>query len=100
MSFIKEEIITTCLLYMKTHGLLDQGWCIKVSNSKKTLGLTEYDTKTIKISKYCYYVEDGITDTILHEIAHVIAGYENAHNEVWKDVALNIGCSGNVCADW
>lgn len=100
MSFINDEIITLSLMYMKQYGLLDDGWSIKVTRSKKTLGLTDYNNKIIKISTYCYYVEGELVDTILHEIAHVIAGSENKHNQVWKDVALNIGCSGRIKAEW
>ena len=30
-------------------------------------------------------------DTILHEIAHAIAGVRNGHNHVWKSVCRRIG---------
>lgn len=98
MSFsVKQEVRTTALLYMQTHGLLKQGWSIEVNNSKRTLGSTDYDNKIITISKVCYYLDGELIDTILHEIAHVIAGYEANHNSLWRDIALNIGCSGKVC---
>ena len=99
-SFVKQEIFELTQLYMNTHGLLDQGWSIKVNNSKKTLGETDHNNQIIKISTVCYYVEGELIDTILHEIAHAIAGYEANHNSLWKDIALNIGCSGKVCGDF
>ena len=32
-------------------------------------------------------------DLLLHEIAHVIAGGNNAHNNVWEQTAKKLGCS-------
>ena len=40
---------------------------------------------------------DDVLDTLLHEVAHAIAGYEAAHGPKWKKIAKQIGCSGNVC---
>lgn len=34
---------------------------------------------------------DEIQNTILHEIAHAIAGLENNHNRYWKSIAEDIG---------
>ena len=97
---VEQEIFDLCIIYMSTHGLLDNGWSIKVNNSKKVLGETDHDNKIITISKKCYYVDGELVDTILHEISHAISGYENGHNSIWKDIALNIGCSGNICGNF
>jgi hypothetical protein len=37
-----------------------------------------------------------VSDTLLHEFAHAIAGVHNAHNEIWRFVANAIGSSGDV----
>ena len=36
-------------------------------------------------------------DTVLHEIAHVIAGPRAKHGPVWRGIALEIGCNGERC---
>merc|ERR1711964_110891 len=39
-----------------------------------------------------------IKNTLLHEIAHAIAGQEHHHDKVWKKIALSIGCNGERCS--
>ncbi len=86
---------------MKKHGLLDKGWKFGYDKAKTRCGICDYSNKIIKLSRY--YVRDpsvhpkNIEDTILHEIAHAIVGYDAAHNAQWKRVAIYIGCSGEVC---
>lgn len=60
-------------------------------NDKSKLGYCTEDT--IKIDYYHALNDDieDIRDTILHEIAHAIAGNENGHNEYWKSIAKDIG---------
>lgn len=45
--------------------------------------------------------EKDIIDTIRHEIAHVIAdrktGQRQGHNDIWRSIALSIGCNGIRC---
>ena len=36
--------------------------------------------------------EEEIKDTVLHEIAHAIAGGNHHHDRVWKDVCNRLGC--------
>ena len=39
-------------------------------------------------------------NTLLHEIAHALAGHEHNHDEVWKATARSIGCDGCRCGHW
>lgn len=41
--------------------------------------------------------ESRVRNTILHEIAHALAGYGQHHNAKWKRIALSIGCDGRPC---
>jgi predicted SprT family Zn-dependent metalloprotease len=61
------------------------------SNDKAKLGY--YTGESIKINYMHALLDpiDEIKDTILHEIAHAIAGSENLHNEYWKAIAKEIG---------
>ena len=76
------------------------GWKIALDHALKRLGQTNYNKKLITISKHflrgpsCN--EKKIKNTVLHEIAHVIAGPSNAHNQKWKNIALKIGCDAKI----
>lgn len=90
---------------MREHGLLADGWQFQWSRGKRQLGLCHIkrvwdarklayvETKMIKLSRYLVALneEDEVRDTILHEIAHAIAGLKNGHNHAWKRVCRQIG---------
>lgn len=38
-----------------------------------------------------------IKNTVLHEIAHAMAGYDAGHGPKWKQIAQRIGCDANRC---
>jgi hypothetical protein len=86
---------------MTKHGLLDEGWTFAVDRAKARCGCTEFRRKKITISRY-YLSDKGTTlanihNTLLHEIAHALVGWEAAHGDVWKSKALEIGCDGTRC---
>ena len=70
-------------------------WTFKFDNAKTRFGYTLYSTKTISLSKSL--TQDNpraqVYDTILHEIAHALAGPGTGHGPIWKAQALAIGCS-------
>lgn len=49
---------------------------------------------TVKVS------EELIRDTILHEIAHALAGHRAGHGPDWVRTARSIGCTGDRCYDY
>jgi len=56
--------------------------------------------KEIRLSRYLIALNDEneIRDTMLHEIAHFLAGAVHGHNRVWRQKAIEIGCSGSRTA--
>ncbi|MFW6058814.1 MAG: SprT-like domain-containing protein [Phycisphaeraceae bacterium] len=90
---------------MGKHGLLQRGWTFQWSRGKRQLGAAEVrrqrdprtgkiiEQRTIKLSRHLVALNDEaeVRETILHEIAHAIAGVRNGHNEVWKSVCRRIG---------
>ncbi len=90
---------------MGQHGLLEAGWVFKWSRGKRQLGCATIcekrhrhtgaveRTKTIKLSWYLVALNhDGeVRETILHEIAHALAGLNHGHDRVWQDVCRRIG---------
>lgn len=72
---------------------LSPEWTFKWNNRKTALGLCSYRTKTIQLSRPFTTLgsEEDVTDTILHEIAHAIAGSAAKHGPEWKKVAVRLG---------
>ena len=79
---------------MGYYGLND--WRFTFDNAKKRHGQCRYSQKIISFSKYGIKLPmESILDTILHEIAHALTGYQAGHGEVWRQKAISIGCNGN-----
>ncbi len=79
------------------HGLV--GWSFGFTTAKRQLGVCKYRPKRIEISAYYAQnnpVED-VRDTLLHEIAHALAGPKAGHGPVWQAIALRIGATPQAC---
>ncbi len=77
------------------------GWTFRLANTKRRLGVCKHRTKRIEISEYyaVHNTDEAVLDTLLHEIAHAIAGPEAAHGPVWKAVAVRLGATPRSCDD-
>ena len=82
---------------MAFHGLV--GWRIKLDHARRRAGQCDYTNKTISLSRlYVRHADiDHIRDTILHEIAHALVGRCHGHDAVWRQKALEIGCTAARC---
>jgi predicted SprT family Zn-dependent metalloprotease len=79
------------------HGL--HGWTFRFTTTKRRLGVCNYRAKRIEIAEF-YALnnpEPAVHDTLLHEIAHALAGPKAAHGPAWKAVAERIGASPRAC---
>jgi predicted SprT family Zn-dependent metalloprotease len=90
---------------MHQHGLLQAGWQFRWNNGKRQLGVCRVrrnrlprsadftEVKTIGLSRHLVALnsDEEVRDTILHEIAHAIAGVKNGHNHLWKETCRKIG---------
>jgi predicted SprT family Zn-dependent metalloprotease len=77
---------------------------VTLSKTKNALGRCFFrQGRPVKIDLSTYWVNalsaEEIKDTILHEIAHAIAGYAAGHGEKWKSVCRRIGANPNRVAD-
>lgn len=79
---------------MNEHGLQD--WKIAWTRAKKTHGLCCYSIKTLKFSAvaFAHIPEEEVVQTILHEIAHALAGSVAGHGPAWVRVLRSIGGTG------
>lgn len=78
---------------MEEHGLGD--WTLAFVEAKRRLGDCHFGDRVIRISRAhaLQGSEDQIRDTVLHEIAHAIAGPEAGHGPLWKATARRIGAT-------
>lgn len=77
------------------------GWSFGLTASKRRLGVCKYRRKRIEISDYYarHNTDAAVLDTLLHEIAHALAGVEAGHGPVWQAVAARIGTTPRACDD-
>lgn len=82
---------------MKKHGI--SSWSFQFDRAKVRFGACNYRDKIISLSKHLTEInsEKIVKNTILHEIAHALAGKQNNHNKIWKAEAIRIGCSAERC---
>lgn len=81
------------------HGLV--GWSFRLANTKRRLGVCKHRSKRIEISEYyaAHNSDESVLDTLLHEIAHAIAGPQAGHGPAWKEVAIRLGATPRACDD-
>lgn len=79
------------------HGLTD--WRVELDRAKARAGVCRYAERTIGISAPLarLHPEAEVRDTVLHEVAHALAGPEAGHGPRWRAVARRIGCSARRC---
>jgi predicted SprT family Zn-dependent metalloprotease len=84
---------------MAKHGLYQQGWRTRWDNAKRRCGSCCFNRKVISLSRPYVRLNNAeeILDTIRHEIAHALVGFEHAHDSVWLAKAREIGTKGTRC---
>lgn len=97
MDISKAEALALDLMWQ--HGL--EGWMFVWGRGVNLLGETCFYNDTIKLSRPMTQnrPEKDVTNTILHEIAHALAGATAGHGPEWKRIALSIGCDGKRQSD-
>ena len=83
---------------MNRHGLDE--WTLRFNGARKKLGECRPRQKLILISRVHALNEapGQVTDTILHEIAHALAGPKAGHGPAWKEIARRLGATPKSCA--
>lgn len=93
-----EEAEVMARRLMDEHGLTD--WTFGFDRAKTRAGQCRYGRKAISLSRplTARHDEAEVRDTVLHEIAHALAGPRAGHGPRWRAKALAIGCSGSRCS--
>lgn len=85
------EVTVQARALMDRNGLHD--WSLRFGNARRKLGECRAEEKLIVLSR-AHAAEgapDDVSDTILHEIAHALAGPAAGHGPAWKSVARRLG---------
>ena len=86
-----KEVAVEARDLMNRHGL--EEWTLRFSVARRRLGACRSGDRVILLARH-HAVNDRpeqVTDTILHEIAHALAGPEAGHGPAWKAIAHRIG---------
>lgn len=77
---------------------LDESWTFGFDNAKRRAGLCDYSRKRISLSRYlaARYDDDTNHQTLLHEVAHALAGPRAGHGPRWKAIARELGYVGGT----
>ena len=78
---------------MHKHGL--DGWTFRFGAARRMIGLCREKGKIIQLGRHhaANDPREQVTDTILHEIAHALAGTAAGHGPVWRNTAKRIGAT-------
>lgn len=95
----EQGALENCRALLRKHGLSD--WSAGLDDSVRRAGVCNYAKKQLSFARLFLRKasEQEILDTILHEIAHALAGFKHHHDAVWLEIARQIGCTGNRCHD-
>ena len=86
------------LRLMKQHKV-PASWTFRFDRSKVRFGKCDYTARQISLSRHLVELNNTseVRETILHEIAHVLAPRGAGHNAAWRSVAQSIGCNAKRC---
>lgn len=70
-----------------------EGWTFSWLTTKRTMGLCDYRTKMVSASKIYVGIAsvEQLENTVLHEIAHALAGFKAGHGFAWERACVAIG---------
>jgi hypothetical protein len=91
-----DEAREMALRLMTRHGLLAAGWKFKFNGSKTLAGRCGAfpgQPGVVEVSRHFALLNDpaDVLQTVLHEVAHALAGPEKGHGPDWVAACLKVG---------
>lgn len=82
---------------LRKHGLKD--WTFAWARTKRRQGACKFRERRIEIAEFYakHNPPEKVLDTLLHEIAHALAGPKARHGPVWKAIASKLGATPQAC---
>jgi SprT protein len=86
-------------LHIHSKEEITEEWSFQFDHSKTRAGCCYYTRNLITLSRILCEVmdENQIRNTLLHEIAHALAGHSAGHGPRWKSIARSLGCTAERC---
>ena len=80
---------------------LDSTWRFAFDHAKVRAGLCDFTRKRITVSRYlaARFDDEDNYQTLLHEVAHALAGPREGHNRRWLSIARELGYVGGGWAE-
>lgn len=96
MNLKQAEKLAWALINEHLYKVTGDNWDFMFDRSVRRFGCCSYRLKRITLSAALTKANDesAVRDTVLHEIAHALAGVGSGHGPKWREVALSIGCNG------
>lgn len=96
-----DEVLALGRSALADHCLDMCGWRFELDRSVRRFGICRYTTRTISVSGPLSALNDlpTVKDTVLHEVAHALAGNTAGHGPKWKATAVRIGAKPERCYD-
>ena len=84
-------------LLLREHGL--SSWRVVFDRAKTRAGVCRFGERQIGLSAplTSLHSADEVRNTVLHEIAHALAGPAHHHDASWRAHAAQLGCSTQAC---
>lgn len=95
-----EEVATIARRELDRHGLTD--WRFEFDRANVRFGACFYQAKKITLSVGLTEANwknnrAEVIDTIRHEVAHALAGYEAGHGPKWRRACITTGATPTAC---
>ena len=77
-----------------------RGWRFRFDNARTRVGICRFEERIIGLSRHYVRANDKeeVRGTILHEIAHALAGADAGHGPRWKRIARMLGAPTDRCS--
>lgn len=88
--------LTEKLMQQHMPELVADGWKFNWHKSVRSFGTCHYGFKEISLSEQLVQMndEERVTRTVLHEIAHALAGKKAGHGYKWRAICVRLGGDG------